>query len=65
MYAFILPIFGLTQATLLIGNLHWLIQTAHMLVGIGGIALMGIRGTRYLHLKTKGAKFDTLQSTAS
>ncbi len=26
-YAFILPVFGLTQQTLLVGDLHWLIQT--------------------------------------
>jgi hypothetical protein len=64
-YALILPVFGLTQATLLIGNLHWLIQTAHLLVGIGGIALMGVIGTRYLRLKRAGAKVDISQSTAS
>jgi hypothetical protein len=50
-YALILPAFGLTQSGLLIGNLHWLIQTAHMLVGLGGIALMGIIGTRYMRVK--------------
>lgn len=55
-YAFILPIFGLTQATLLIGSLHWLIQTAHLLVGLGALALAGIMGTRYLRLKGATAK---------
>ena len=39
-YAPIVPAFGLTQATLLLGNLHWLIQTAHLLVAcdLGGSA---------------------------
>jgi hypothetical protein len=46
-YAFILPIFGLTQTRLLVGNLHWLIQLAHLLVGIGAIVLVQIMSTRY------------------
>jgi hypothetical protein len=32
-YAFLLPLLGVNQETLLIGNLHWLIQVIHMLVG--------------------------------
>ncbi len=50
-YAVIVPIFGLRQATLLIGDLHWIIQVLHMLVGIGAIVLTGIMGARYLALK--------------
>lgn len=50
-YALIVPVFGLTQTRLLPGDLHWLIQTAHMLVGIGAIALTGAMGTRYMLLK--------------
>ncbi|MGI9057935.1 MAG: hypothetical protein ACR2H5_05110 [Ktedonobacteraceae bacterium] len=50
-YAVIVPIFGLRQATLLIGDLHWLIQVLHILVGIGAIVLTGMMGTRYLALK--------------
>ena len=63
-YALIVPAFGLTQSTMLIGNLHWLIQTAHLLVGLGALALIGIIGARYLRLKTAATKADTLQSTA-
>jgi hypothetical protein len=59
-YALILPVFGLTQSGLLIGNAHWLIETAHMLVGIGGIALTGIMGTRYIRLKQEAAKAAAL-----
>lgn len=50
-YAVIVPIFGLRQAFLLIGDLHWIIQVLHMLVGIGAIVLTGIMGTRYLAVK--------------
>ena len=55
-YAPVLPIFGLNQELLLIGNLHWLIQLAHMLVGIGALALMGIIATRYARIKQTAAK---------
>ncbi len=51
-YALILPVFGLTQTTLLVDSLHWLIQAAHLLVGLGALALAGIIGTRYLRLKS-------------
>src|SRR5215212_7938705 len=40
-YALIIPIFGLTQFNLLVGDLHWLIRIAHLLVGIGAMALIG------------------------
>lgn len=50
-YAFILPILGVNQDALLIGTLHWLIQTVHMLVGIGALAYAGILSTRYRRLK--------------
>ncbi len=36
--------------------MHWLIQTAHLLVGLGALALAGIIGTRYLRLKSAAAK---------
>lgn len=53
-YAFILPVFGLTQSGILIGSLHWLIQAAHLLVGLGALALAGIMATRYMRLKRQG-----------
>jgi hypothetical protein len=46
-YALIVPAFGMTQATMLPGDLHWLIRLAHMLVGIGALALMGAISARY------------------
>jgi len=53
-YAFILPVFGLTQSGILIGSLHWLIQAAHLLVGLGALALAGVMTTRYMRLKRQG-----------
>ena len=50
-YAFVLPVLGVNQDTLLIGNLHWLIQTIHTLVGIGALAYAGILSMRYRRLK--------------
>lgn len=50
-YALIVPVFGMTQFNILTGDLHWLVQTAHMLVGIGALALTGIMSTRYKTLK--------------
>ncbi len=53
-YALIIPVFGLTQATLLVGDFHWLIRTAHLLVGIGALALAGIMAQRYTRLNAQG-----------
>ena len=50
-YAIIVLIFGVSQSTMLVGNLHWLIQTLHTLVGIGTIVLTGALGARYRTLK--------------
>ncbi len=50
-YAPLVPIFGIIQMILLVGDLHWLIRTAHLLVGLGAFALLGITGMRYLRLK--------------
>jgi hypothetical protein len=55
-YALIVPAFGLTQATLLLGSLHWLIQTAHLLVGLGALTFIGVLSTRYLRLKRGATK---------
>jgi len=53
-YALLLPVFGLTQSEILIGSMHWLIQAAHLLVGVGALALAGIMATRYIRLKQQG-----------
>lgn len=50
-YALIVPVFGLTQDRILDTSAHWVIQSAHLLVGIGALALIGITSTRYQRLK--------------
>jgi len=50
-YALFVPIFGLTQASLLAGDLHWLVRIAHLLVGVGAMGLIGNIGARYVRLK--------------
>ena len=50
-YALMVPAFGLTQSLILVGNLHWLIQTAHLLVGIGAMALAQVIEKRYRRLR--------------
>jgi hypothetical protein len=55
-YAVILLIFGESQSNILVGNLHWLIQALHTLIGIGAIVLTGALGARYRMLKRGEAK---------
>ena len=55
-YAIILLIFGESQSNMLVGHLHWLIQTLHTLVGIGALVLTGFLGARYRTLKRDDAK---------
>jgi hypothetical protein len=55
-YAIILLIFGESQSNILAGNLHWLIQVLHTLVGIGALVLTGFLGARYRTLKRDEAK---------
>ncbi len=40
-YALIVPIFGVTQEQILAGDLHWLIEAAHLVVGFGALTLIG------------------------
>jgi hypothetical protein len=47
LYSFILPIFGVTQVGVLNNGFHWLIQVAHMLVGLGALTLVQIIFIRY------------------
>lgn len=58
-YAIILPIFGAFQATMLVGDPHWLIQTLHLLVGLGALALAGTLGTRYREIRRGVGKLES------
>ncbi|MFL5655745.1 MAG: hypothetical protein ACJ8CB_16395 [Ktedonobacteraceae bacterium] len=62
-YAIVVLIFGVSQSTILVGNLHWLIQTLHTLVGLGAIVLTGTLGVRYTTLK-RGKASPTASSQA-
>jgi hypothetical protein len=53
-YALIVLASGSTQDMILVGNLHWLIQTAHLLVGIGAMAVALVIDKRYRHLRLVG-----------
>ena len=46
-YAVFVPVFGLRQSMILVGDLHWLIQVAHLLVGIGAMVLAQQIDKRY------------------
>ena len=50
-YALIMPIFGVTQHMILVGNLHWLIEAAHLLVGFGAIAFIATISARFTRRK--------------
>src|SRR5258707_13135588 len=43
-YAFIVPIFGVTQQMILVGNLHWLVGTTQLVGGFGGSCLIRALG---------------------
>src|SRR5258708_10925759 len=51
-YAFIIPIFGAKQEMILVGDLHWLIETAHLALGFGSLVLIGAIGERFTRRKT-------------
>ncbi|HEV8190809.1 MAG TPA: hypothetical protein VGP82_04900 [Ktedonobacterales bacterium] len=50
-YAFSVPIFGVTQQMILVGDAHWLVETTHLAVGFGAVALIGTISTRLLRPK--------------
>ena len=63
-YAFIVPIFGVTQQMILVGNLHWLVETAHLVVGFGALALIGVIGERIARRKTAAVTTSTTSEAA-
>jgi len=38
-FALIVPVFGITQMQILVGDFHWLIRVAHLLVGVAAVSL--------------------------
>jgi hypothetical protein len=58
----ITPVLGLTQTRLLPGSSHWLIQVAHLLVGLG---LIGLGETLARHIKHNRASHQTAPHASS
>ncbi len=54
-YALILPIFGVTQQKILPGDLHWLIQAAHLMVSFGSIPFIGTISARFMRRQKAAA----------
>jgi len=63
-YAFIVPIFGVTQQMILAGDLHWLVETAHLVVGFGALALIGAIGERFARRKKAAVTTPTISDAA-
>jgi len=39
-WGFVVPVLGVTQGTILTGDLHWLVQVLHLAVGVVALALI-------------------------
>ena len=62
-YAFIVPIFGVTQQKILVGDLHWLIETAHLVVGAGALVLIGTISGRFTRRRTAAVATSSFSET--
>jgi hypothetical protein len=49
----IVPVFGMTQMQILVGDFHWLIRVAHLLVGAAAVSLTVRICGQYLEIKKK------------
>lgn len=54
-YALLVPILGVEQQIILVGDLHWLIETVHLAVGFGAVALIGAISARFMLQKARNA----------
>ena len=64
-YTLILTALGFTQTNLLVGPMHWLIQTAHVVIGFGALVLVQVIGVRDARLKRSPAIVPVPRATAS
>jgi uncharacterized membrane protein len=64
-YACILPALGMGQLTLHMGSLQWLVQSLHLLIGIGSIGVIHWIGGRYLRLKRISTQAMTMPEQAA
>ncbi|QBD78033.1 hypothetical protein EPA93_19350 [Ktedonosporobacter rubrisoli] len=63
-YAFSVPIFGYYQELILAGNLHWLVDAAHLFVGFCAFALIGAIAERLVRRKGAQGKTSSISKAA-
>ena len=63
-YTLILTVLGFTQTGLLVGPMHWLIQTAHVVIGFGALVLVQVISVRDAHLRRSAATALVPRATA-
>ena len=64
-YTLILTALGFTQTSLLVGPMHWLIQTAHVVIGFGALVLVQVIGVRDAPLRRSAAIVPVPRASAS
>src|SRR5947208_3194595 len=52
-FALIVPVFGITQMQILLGDFHWVIRVAHLIVGVAAVSLTGRICEQYMQIKQK------------
>ena len=60
----ILTALGFTQTGLLVGPMHWLIQTAHVVIGFGALVLVQVISLRDARLRRSAATAPVPRATA-
>ncbi len=63
-YALIVPIFGVTQQKILAGDLHWLIEAAHLVVGFGALTFIGRISASFMRRKTAAVAASAIGDAA-
>jgi hypothetical protein len=63
-YTLILTALGFTQTGLLVGPMHWLIQTAHVVIGFGALVLVQVISVRDARLRRSAATVPVPRATA-
>jgi hypothetical protein len=63
-YTLILTALGFTQTGLLVGPMHWLIQTAHVVIGFGALVLVQVISVRDARLRRGAAIVPVPRATA-
>jgi hypothetical protein len=58
-YAIVMPVFGRYQQLILPGDLHWLIETTHLAVGFGALALIGALSARLIRQQQTARQAST------